>query len=264
MKVLILADAPGWAVDRNTDQMIGGIPADFTKRYYTKISSEDLVELANNHDLVHYQNWDLQYHLDVLDKINTPFLLSIRSHRFPSYVKDVAKNVTQVHVLNRQLQKEFAGSVYIPNGVANIFLKEKKDFIVGFSGKTDEYKGYNLIKKACEELGVRFFPAAGNIPIEEMPQYYKSINLLVSASLAEGHCNPILECMAMDVPIITTDVGVAHELNVVKIDRNVESIKNGILKFCTHIQVENDFSWDSVNEKFYKLYKDIINCNKIY
>ncbi|MCB0360097.1 MAG: glycosyltransferase, partial [Bdellovibrionales bacterium] len=49
-------------------------------------------------------------------------------------------------------------------------------------------------------------------PAEKMPEYYRSIDLYVCASLNEGTPNPVLESMASGVPVLTTDVGIVKEV----------------------------------------------------
>jgi glycosyltransferase involved in cell wall biosynthesis len=254
MKILILADIPGWIVDRIVDRMIEGIDFTFTKRFYTSITSQQLVEEANQHDLVHYGNWDLQYHLNVLDQIRVPFLMSVRSFRYPPYVRDIANRPgMNIHVIHPELHDIFIGSHLIPDGIFDQF-KPDHDFTVGFAGKPDTYKGFDLITRACSELGVKFKPAIGDIKPENMYEYYKSIDLLVCASYAEGFGMPVMECLAMNKPVITTDVGIAKSLNVHKIDRTVDGIKLGIQKFYTVNQVLPKYSWQTVCEEFKKLY----------
>lgn len=264
LKVLILADQPNWVVNRVVDRLIKGIPCKFTKKFYTQITPEEFLRLSSDFDLIHYSNSDLSYHLPILDQIKTPFLLGIRSHRYADYVKDLPQIVKKynfyVQVLNKELLNDFPEARFIPNGIFEQF-KPKKDFVVGFSGQPTEYKGYEMIKQACKELGVKFLPAEGNINPKKMPHYYRKINLLVSASIEEGHCNPIHECMAMNIPVITTNISAVKGYNLIKIERSVEGIKEGILKFYTQPQVEH-LSWENVCNQFYDYYNDIVYNNE--
>lgn len=258
MKVLILADIPGWIVDRITDEMIKRIPCDFTKRYYTQVSTQEFIELANQHDLVHYQNWDWGYHISRIDEIKTPIITSIRSFRFPDYIHRL-KGKVHFHIINPDQREFFPEATYIPDGIFDQF-KPDHEFTVGFAGKPDDYKGFNLVKKACEELEVRFYPAIGQIPPDKMAEYYKSIDLYVCASLAEGHSTPVMECLAMNKPVLTTDVGIPKFLNVHKVERSLEGIKKGIERFYTEAQV-NSFTWENSCKKFENMYADIL-CNR--
>jgi glycosyltransferase involved in cell wall biosynthesis len=248
---LILADLPNWIVCRITDEMIRRMPCDFTKRYYTQISTDEFVTLANQHDLVHYQNSDWQYHIDRIDEIKVPIITSIRSFRYPDYIHRLDGKV-HYHILNPLQREFFPDATYIPDGV---FPFESRPFTVGFAGRPDEYKGYEMIERACRELGVIFKPAL-NLRPNQMQEYYDSIDLYVCASENEGHSTPVMECLSMNKPVITTDVGIPHFLNVYKIKRTVEGIKDGISIFYTKPMVR-DFSWESACNKFTELYETI-------
>lgn len=260
LKVLILADQPNWIINKVVDRLIKGIPCKFTKKFYSLITSKELLNISHDFDLIHYSNSDLSYHLSIVDKIKTPFLLGIRSHRWQEFVSNtpdiVKKNNFYVHVLNENLLNDFPNARVIPNGIFEQFVPKKK-FVVGFSGQPTEYKGFNMIKQACEELNVTFLPATGDINHKKMPKYYRRINLLVCASVEEGHCNPVHECMAMNIPVISTNTSAVKNYNLVKIERSVESIKNGILKFYTQPQVKH-LSWDNVSRQFFNYYYDIL------
>lgn len=263
-RVLILADTPGWIVDRCVDKMISQLPFDFTKRHYAHTSSRELLELAENVDLVHYGNSDLSFHRDILGEIKTPFLISVRSHRWADYTPDlldlIITNKWHTHAVNRELAAEFSPATYIPDGIFEQF-RPKKPFVVGFAGRPDDYKGFPLIAEACRRLGVKFVPATGSLKPKHMPRYYRSLDLLVSASVAEGHGTPILECMAMNIPVVTTDVGAAKHLKVTIVERSVEGIMDGILRHAGSLQVL-EFTWEKVNAQFGELYNRIIGAGR--
>lgn len=255
MRVLILADRPGWIVERITDKMIDLMPFDFTKRYYTQITPQDFIDLANSHDLIHYQNSDVDRHLTAFVSIKKPIIISIRSHRYPGSVRKVLPFVKKVHVISPALREEFDNSVYIPDGIFEGF--EPSEFVVGFAGEASNYKGYPIIEKACEDLGVKFKPAT-NLKPEDMRDYYKSINLLVSASENEGFCHPVMECLSLNIPVLTTNVGMARYFNVHTSERTLESIKKGIERFFTTNQVKA-FTWEKTCKEMEELYKQCVS-----
>ncbi len=260
LKVLILADKRGWVIERVVDEIINGTPCEFKKVYYSEINSEDLLKMSQDYDLIHYANWDLTFHRSILSRIKKPMLVGVMSHRYPIIMPDFAEVVKEhrfyLQVLNKKLLKDFPDARCIAYGISPEF-RPHKEFVVGFSGIASEYKGFNLIKQACEELGVQFKPATGDVPPDQMPEYYKSIDLLVSASIDEGFCWPLYECMAMNIPVITTDTGGSEDLNIIKIERSVEGIKAGILKFYTRPQVEA-FTWDKMCKQYLDYYYHIL------
>lgn len=261
MKVLILPDGLNWIVDRNCNELISQLKhIEFTVYPYTKIDVDTFVYMSKDHDIVHYFNWDIEHLKGALPRITTPFLMSVRSHRYKPFVEEVKKRPnTWFHVINEDLLPEFPNSTYIPNGIFPYF---ERDFVVGFAGRPElhlqNYKGVHLIEEACKQLGVKFKPALGEIPPEEMPEYYKSIDVYVCASEGEGFSTPVMECLAYNKPVITVDTGVPRKFDIVKVERSVEGIKKGILKFYTKPLVE-PYSWEKIAPRYEELYKKILN-----
>jgi glycosyltransferase involved in cell wall biosynthesis len=251
MRILMLADVPGWIVDRNTEAIINGIKdIEFDKKYYTQIAPEFL-ETAD-YDIVHYQNWDIARFENHLPKC--PLIITIRSHK---YSKDLINRLakrenTFFTVVSPLLKKELPFAEYIPNGIFSQF--KPKEFVVGWSGRADKhpdgYKGKELIEQACRELGVEFRPAS-DIPFELMPDYYRSLSVYICASEQEGFSTGVMECLAMNVPVITVKAGVPATLNLMFTER--DNLKQAIEKLYTQNQVKN-FTWDKVCEKYHKLY----------
>lgn len=260
LKVLMLADEPGWVINRVVDKFIKEIPCDFDKDYFTSISSQKLLEISDNYDLIYYSNTALHYHYSVLDKIKTPILLGIRSMRYHLYEPDlpgaIKKYRLHTHVVAAPMLERFRKARFIPNGVFEQY-KPKKPFVVGYAGRPSEYKGYPLIEEACRQLGVKFKPATGDVLPHKMLKYYRSIDLLVVASENEGFCNPLVECMAMNIPVISTVTAASRQFNMVTIDRSLDGIKEGILKFYTQPQVA-DFTWKNSSKKMFDYFYDIV------
>jgi hypothetical protein len=153
---------------------------------------------------------------------------------------------------------------YIPNGVDEQLFN--KEFVVGFVGSDQahntEYKGLHLVEQACKELGLTLKRTHNNypsnvIPNDQMPEFYKSIDCLVMPSIGEGCNNPTMEALAMNIPVISTRVGIAEELDgVILVDRNVDSIKGALRKLSGRIQILEKYTWDKIAEQYHKLYEN--------
>jgi hypothetical protein len=100
----------------------------------------------------------------------------------------------------------------------------KEKMQVGWAGAPDNNRKQYPETKACVEsvTGVEFVPSlthyvSGKMfgPIEklsDMGEYYKTIDLYVCGSAAEGFHLPFLEASACGRPIVTFNVGIAKEL----------------------------------------------------
>jgi glycosyltransferase involved in cell wall biosynthesis len=258
MKILLLSDGLGWIVDRLSNKMKELIPQDIEVDYYTTITPDDFVKKANSVDIVHFNNWDVIRQLQLIPQIKSKVLISVRSFRYPDYVKELQK-FFDVHVINPKQLEVFPNATYIPDPIFDQFFTKRK-FKVGMAFDDNsynrEYKGYNLVKKVCDDLGIEVVLAKGIKP-EDMPKWYKSIDLYVCASINEGQSTPVMECLALNKPVVTTDVGIPSLLNVHKAERTFESLKQEIGKFYTSPQVE-PYKWDYVASKFNELYERIL------
>ena len=143
--------------------------------------------------------------------------------------------------------------VYIPNGVNT--QRFKKDFVVGFVGIDNGHKGLELIKQACEELGLELKVVEKGLNQEEIRDFYKEIDCLALASKSEGCNNPTLEVLAMNKPVISTDVGIAKELEGVHIvERNVESIKKTLRHLSPRIGILEKYTWKEIAKQYREIY----------
>lgn len=168
----------------------------------------------------------------------------------------VCQNQELESQLRRLLKKD--NLVYIPNGVDEKLFNRK--FVAGFVGAKDsnEHKGFHLAKQACDELGIELKVAKEwDYTHEDMPKFYNQIDCLLIPSLSEGCHNPTLEALAMNKPVISTDVGIANDLEgVIIVERDIESIKNALRKLSGRIQILEEYTWDNIAEQYRSLYDE--------
>ncbi|MEP0518695.1 MAG: glycosyltransferase [Hyphomicrobiales bacterium] len=169
--------------------------------------------------------------------------------------------------------------------------KNHKELTIGWVGNSDwgkklgtDPKGYhNLFKPAMDILqqqDPRFRAQIADrqlvhIPFSDMPNYYRSIDLLACTSSIEGTPNPVLEAMACGVPIVATDVGVVPELfgplqsrHIIQ-DPSPEKFSSMISKIlkdkehCHALSQENlsqikDWSWQNRVRPWWGFWRDAI------
>lgn len=102
------------------------------------------------------------------------------------------------------------------------------DFALGWVGNSAwgkrsqgmDVKGYHrLFEPMVKELSVRGYPIApkvadpqvNRIRFEDMPDFYRQMDVFVCTSAMEGTPNPVLEAMACGIPVVSTDVGIVPE-----------------------------------------------------
>ncbi len=154
---------------------------------------------------------------------------------------------------------------YISEAVPGIF-RPSRPRRIGFVGEPDKYKGFPLIEKAVENCGFELFiapretdPGFGNFrPQSEMPKFYESCDAVVVASEQEGGGTIAMEAQAMNVPVLTTRVGVAAHLDCLYIDRSVEGIEAGLRRLFGNSKVFPEFSVAAVNAKWAALFEDLL------
>lgn len=220
----------------------------------------DVIHFLYSGGLTKSKDWILKYK----DKVFTS-LASERtfksSHNNQEDLREIYENtkccVCQNPGLVERL-KQFAPkakSVFIPNGVDTELFNHK--IVVGFVGASHSYehKGLPIVQQACEELGIELkIVHEHDYTHEQMPEFYKRIDCLAIPSLSEGCNNPTLEALAMNVPVISTDVGIAKILGCVIINRDVESLKTALLNLNRRFLILKDYTWAKIASQYRQLY----------
>lgn len=103
-----------------------------------------------------------------------------------------------------------------------------RPFVIGWAGNSAwgkqsqkyDVKGYDrLFRPMMEQLRALGFsveervanPQIKRIAFEDMPDFYRSLDVFVCTSAIEGTPNTILEAMACGIPVVSTDVGIVSE-----------------------------------------------------
>jgi FkbM family methyltransferase len=261
--ILFIVDRPGWAHDFKTDNLIRRLGDRFsiTKRYEDNVTASDIAGA----DLVVLYYWRQLNHsnmpglLDEFIQNRHKLLIGICSHQEMAHDRDDIIRVIRyfasgVFVNSMLLYREFSQFFevpvfYTPNGVDTEFFTpafgrpSNRKLRVGWAGSIKNHGGtrgyHDLILPAISSAeGVELAVAAREDKWrnkDEMLEFYRSIDVYICASAAEGTPNPCLEAAACGVPLLTTRVGNMPELiengkNGLFIERDVNDIKNKVIQ----------------------------------
>ena len=226
---------------------------------------------GDKYDVIHFLfSGGITKHRNYILKHKDKVFTSLASQRTLDCMFDKEKHLVEIFretrmcvCQNKKLLKKLKDlvkdvrAVYIPNGVDEDLFN--RTFIAGFVGAKDssKHKGLHLVKKACDDLKIPLIEAHEHYYThEEMPEFYDTIDCLIIPSESEGCNNPTMEALAMNIPVISTDVGIADELEgVIVVKRDVESIKEALRTLSGRIQILENYTWEKIAQKYHELYK---------
>lgn len=225
-RILLLIDVRGWAFDTIAQAIKNHLSERF---HFDILASGDLPTIdASQYDLIHVFYFGERYHLPFLLP-STKVLKSVYSYRwklkglspgalYAEHLRE-ARAITVPNTGLLSLLSDLPVPVFLtPEGVdTHLFWHSPKatgPLIAGWVGNAkDSIKQLPLAIQACENF-CQLRVADGSIAVGEMPAFYRSIDILLCSSIAEGSPRPLIEAMASGVFPVTFPVGVARELIV--------------------------------------------------
>lgn len=262
-KVLIVADQPGWIFERHALEI-----QKRCKEFAVDIAfhRQNIVQMQKDYDCIYIMDpMPLKYGYPDVSKVilglRCEFLY--REHPrgakglfyegFPGRCVSIDDKCSLFHVVNKNQFRIFSEFVNKPLLLAQHGIDESlfyddgnnfnhKEFTVGISGRASANKGFDIVQKVCNEKGYKFVTASygsHKLSKEEMPNFYRGLDVFVCMSLTEGLHNPTLEAGGCGIPIITTKCGAAEEIivdghNGFIINRDSLSLGNALEKLKEH------------------------------
>jgi glycosyltransferase involved in cell wall biosynthesis len=189
----------------------------------------------------------------------------------------------------------------IPNGVEPVLLEKQRlpsdikkkngEFWVGFVGRAESVKGYNIALETAKRLEkimeIKFIFIGGNqkeITREnkvflgfrsDIYSIYQLLDCLILPSFSEGLPNVVMESMAQGVPVIGSSVGGVKQLiengksGFLVPPGSVEQLAKQIIYLRNHPKsatrmgefakstIDDGFNWDKILIKYQKLFTKI-------
>lgn len=286
-KILLIPDVPGWCFCRCANQIIKHLSHryEFTKIYNYKSIGKDMLPPIDDtpYDLVfrfiayRMPTTASVHKFKLLTSIRSQSSVERRPEDFTSEVMCNTYNCISVVAKNlRDLMPKKCCPIFdTPNGVDTelfIPIPHAHPFTIGFAGnsKHPNSKGMDLILKAAELANVKCKIADRNecwIPHEQMPNFYKEIDVYCCMSTSEGMPNTVLEAASMGKPTIATNVNGVPEIITsgktgLLIERNVPALVEAIQtlkrdkELYTHMSINNrnnvleNWQWKNVIKNY--------------
>ena len=175
-------------------------------------------------------------------------------------------------------------NIFKPKNLERFENRENKKLVVGWSGNSkwggegyEDIKGIRTIlipaieslKKEGYNIELKMADSSKKLtPIHEMPDYYKTIDVYVCMSKTEGSPNPILECMACGVPIISTDVSFVKDVlgekqqKYIVNERNIECLKAKLIDIYNNQSILKELSQENIQRAPKYSYDNLIDKHR--
>jgi len=257
-RVALVTDGQGWIVDRISRIYQSGIPG-IDLFFLPSLNIDGLVHLARSYRILHFNNWFVRGFQPFFDRCPAKTVVSIRSFRFTPDVPQLRPSL--FHVIHPDLQRDFDGAVFIPDGVDLQQFKPTRRLRVGIAYQPghEEFKGVHLLRQAVDGLDVELVEAS-NLAHDAMKRFYESLDLYVCASLTEGFAAPVVECLALNVPVLSVRTGVASYLpGVDVVERTVAGLREGVRRHLTRDKVAA-FDWPPVCAQVAAMYDRLLEA----
>ena len=211
---------------------------DFNAEYFKKhlednnLDYDEYVSYFSNkistsvHDHLFLSENEIEQYKDIFNKFSRKY------YTISKKLYDIYCNISQYKKPETTLIDIFNADLFVPMNLDRFKLENisNRPLIIGWVGNSGwnskdqsgidykglhtilepvlnelENEGYN-IKRVFADRQIKFTPH------DEMPDYYKNIDIYITCSYQEGTPLPVLEAMSCGVPIIATDVGVVPEV----------------------------------------------------
>lgn len=155
----------------------------------------------------------------------------------------------------------------------------------GKSSQRWDVKGYHrLFVPMMNELRARGYtvearvadPQINRVRFEDMPDFYRGLDVFVCTSAMEGTPNPVLEAMACGVPVVSTDVGIVPEAfgelqeQSIVAQANTQAMAQSVMKLLDdnnlrrQVGQENraraiDWSWEVKTRPWWPFWEGVIS-----
>jgi len=277
-RILVVADEPGWIFERHAIEIRNRllefhIDIAFRKMAIPAISRDyDVVYVMDpiplNHGYPPKEKCIMGLRCEFLYREHPNGAVGLYENGFPGRCVSIKDKCSVFHVVNKNQFQVFENIVNDkPLLLARHGVDEKlfcQDVIrdysnrrirVGTAGRNSPNKGFAIIERACKMADADFVTQQYGVAQrskENMPNFYKELDVYVCMSETEGLNNGLLEAGAMGLPLLSTKSGAAEEIikdgeNGFIIKRDADYLASLLLSFRNG-EIRRDFGYNIKKE----------------
>lgn len=292
--IMLLVDVPGWAWDYKAKQITRYLSDEFnfSVLYWSDFKYRWFSAYVNR------QRFDLHFtfecnfvpHLKGTDYRR--LITGVTAHTYVNFenYQNLLKTAYAVHANSRilfdEIKKINPNCYYVPNGVdeSHFQFKERdlrQPFTAAYVEKNTKRKGFeNYVVPACQKAGVPLksltakYHHPDRLPREEMPEFYRDIDVVLIASDMDGTPNQLLEAAAVGRTFIGNKIGNVPEFangrNGFIVERNVEDYAEKLVWLKNHREtcremgrearksIEHHWTWAAQAENYRHLFRKVL------
>ena len=264
-RIACIIDTEGWAWDRTSRELLTAGPSISGEVFLAKDIHNLYEKLCHQFDVIIVYPWAAKDLLRVLEPLAFKTIVCNCSgahnnkesiENFRKWIKHFKFIGANNEIIRNLYQSAFPEKcvIVLSHGVdIERFYPDPirappidQELVLGWAGNASrELKRFDKAQKIVEILmskgiKVNFKPAIygteSQIPMDEMPNYYRTLNAFLITSRAEAHPLVAYEAMASGLPLVTTNVG---DLN----DTVINGVNGVILDVDTPAKKFADVLW---------------------
>ncbi len=274
--IVVIPDKRNWAWDNHCDGIIANLSDvyDFTKMYLNDTKTEPLPEA----DLYYWPSYNMKYGLTSRKDRTVCSIAGFHGANMDD-IHAALKKVRAAACYSKKMYEHIRNDVdvplmYAPHAVDVSKFKpvrkpEGEFLIVGWTGQPVKKRGFSdkrfdVIQRVVGSIpGVVLSTRVNQRgPYAEVIPFYQGLDVYVCYSTEEGFGMPLMEASACGVPIITTRVGCAEEIDGATFVVSESDLKREV-EWCRdnrkmtrqigrHVRgsIMDTFSWDVVKHTY--------------
>jgi len=289
MKILLIADRPGWAYDI----LAKSIQSESTIH---EIDIEYIINIRRDPGSFDISEYDISFFFLWFDGmrygpamkgfkfektcVGVHSLSWIKRGMSAEQASDICNQFAATGFISKEIESLLVlnNGFFTPNGIDKQLFNPSPfpttDSIrfmwVGnpsTSHHGDNKAYHSIVEPVCLELDVELFTATPTNPVPrgEMGDFYSKNHVLICASEHEGAPMPILEALASARPVITTNVGIVPELvrsefNGLIIERSRTALKGAMIRILENPEFLLTMHNNLMGEKFSRYEQEMVKA----